>query len=216
MNPWYLGIGAGVLVLLLGTRRVVSADVIKRYPTTYDEVFRVECPGIPVEYLRSLARHESDMNPDETTGGAWGLLQVWWMSPGSVLDDYNKRKGTTYSREDLLDPATNARLACETLHRIATYYERNFRRVFPNPSWRDRRFVEIVTLGWNAGWAQRSGVAYVMSNLVAEGRGADIDLAMIRDAAGRYEQATDKLRSPTPYWWARKVVTGYFAQRGDV
>src|SRR3990167_5165754 len=30
MNPWYLGIGAGVLVLLLGTRRVASADDLRR------------------------------------------------------------------------------------------------------------------------------------------------------------------------------------------
>lgn len=210
MKSWILGLGAGLLVLLLGTRKVSAT---KKYPDTYDYVFRAECPGIPVEYLRALARHESDMNPSEATGGAWGLLQVWWQ--GSVLDDYNEREGTSYTRDDLLDPSINARIACTTLHRIANYYGRAFPRVFPRPSWRDRRFVEIVTLGWNAGWGEKSGVAYVIAVLEDEGHTTDVDLDMIADAVFTLPQVTDKLRRTAPYGWVRKVVAGYLAQIGN-
>ena len=61
----------------------------------FDKIFLAEGQGIPVPYLRALAKRESNNNPREQKGPAWGLLQVG-VSPkaGDVLKGYNKRYGT--------------------------------------------------------------------------------------------------------------------------
>src|SRR5688572_1417210 len=54
----------------------------------FDPLFKQHSRGLPVAYLRALAKRESDMNPRlaEPKSG-WGLLQVI----EEVRRDYNKR-----------------------------------------------------------------------------------------------------------------------------
>lgn len=217
MDPITLGLLVSGALLLFGrsARGDVPLTKVGGYTDVFDDVYRQECKSIPVAYLRSLAKHESDSNPAETTGGAWGLLQVWWAVPGSVLIDYNERKGTAFTKNDLLDPYINARLACELLSRIKNYYGYMYRRAFPNPSWSDRRFVEVVTMGWNVGWSHERGVGRVVSVLLGEGHTTDIDVAMIRQRAGGLPEVTDKARGFLPVSFARRVTSAYFTIAGQ-
>ena len=217
MDPFTFGLLVTGAFLLFGrnARSDVPLTKVGGYTDAFDEVYRSECSSIPVAYLRSLAKYESDSNPAETTGGAWGLLQVWWYGGGSVLLDYNQRKGTSYTKEDLLDPYINARLACELLSRIKSYYGYMYRRAFPNPSWSDRRFVEVVTMGWNVGWSHEKGVGRVISVLLGEGHTTDINVAMIRERAGGLPEVTPKAREFRPVSFARRVTSAYFTIAGQ-
>ena len=125
----------------------------------FDDLFREFGRGLPVAYLRSLAKRESNLDPSDQEGPAWGLLQVVEV----VRRDYNERNGTRYSRRDLLDPRINATIAAELLTRIIRSYERNHSDV-PNMrlDWGNPRFVELLTFGWNAGYSERGGLGRVV------------------------------------------------------
>ena len=60
----------------------------------FDPLFREHGHGLPITYLRALAKRESNMNPLEATGPAWGLLQVTEV----VRNDFNARNRTRYAR----------------------------------------------------------------------------------------------------------------------
>jgi hypothetical protein len=108
--------------------------------------------GIPPAYLAAVAEAESAFNPQATNGHAAGLFQI---TP-PVLKDYNDHHGTAYTRTDLLDPLLNTRIAVEHIHAILDLYS-----TIPalRPDWSDRRWIELLTLGWNAGHV---GVARVV------------------------------------------------------
>ena len=111
--------------------------------------------GIPPRYLAAVAHHESSFDPKATNGGATGLFQITPV----VLKDYNAQHGTSYGRSDLLDPVFNTRVAVDHIHHILDLYS-----TIPalRPDWADRRWVELLTLGWNAG---HSGVARVVQEM---------------------------------------------------
>ena len=77
----------------LKKNRPAQAAVSRRF----DPLFRKYGRGLPVAYLRSLAKRESNLNPNESDGPAWGLLQVVEV----VRRDFNERHGTSYARRDL-------------------------------------------------------------------------------------------------------------------
>jgi len=215
MSPIVIGLLAtGALLLLSKTARgQVPYTKVGGFTDAFDPVYQAGCPGIPVYYLRALAKYESDSNPQSCNSGeGCGLLQV----VESVRREYNEKNRTNYTRGDLLDPWINARIACSLLTRIKTYYATAYRRAFPRPTWGDRRFVEVVTLAWNVGWSERGGgVGYVISVLLGEGHTTDIDVDLIRQRAAGLPEAAPKLREALPVVFSRRVTSAYFTIAGQ-
>ena len=146
----------------------------------YDEYFERWRGEIPVEFMRALAKNESGFNPRDTVEPAWGLCQV----VETVREDYNTRHGTSFRRSDLLDPDVNVRIAADLINRIARRYREVHPATFGNASWRERRFVELVIAGWNAGYSEAAGVGYVIGRLEEQGvRGDLIDIGRVVEYA---------------------------------
>ena len=173
----------------------------------YDAIFREHGRGLPIAYLRSLVKRESNLNPRSAKGAAWGLMQVIEV----VRKDYNKRHSTRYTRNDLLDPRINVTIGADLLVRIIASYGRNHPDV-PNlqETWNNRRFVELLTFGWNAGYSERGGVGKVARYLEQQGRHDDITIDTIHGAA-RAARASRHLSNVRKVRWC-KGVAGLFAR----
>lgn len=173
-------------------------------PRTFDPIFAAHARGIPIAYLRSLAARESDLRPDLATGPAWGLMQVM----PTVLDTFNKHHGTAFRRADLLNPEINVRIATHTLRTIINGY-RQFHPEVPNllEDWRNLRFVELLTFGWNAGFSERGGVGLVASYLSRLGfTDITIDLVHAHAAAAG---ASRHLSNEKKVRWCKGVARLY-------
>jgi len=177
-------------------------------PRTYDRIFAEHGHGLPLAYLRALAKRESDMNPNETEDPAWGLLQVIEV----VRNDYNKRHGTSHTRRELLDQATNVTIATDLIRRIIDSYQRNHPNV-PNlqEDWDNPRFVELLTFGWNAGYSERGGVGRVARYVEARGV-TNLTIDTIHQnaraaGASRHLSNTNKVR------WSKSVAALYLRER---
>ena len=172
--------------------------------TTYDPIFRRHAGRLPVAYLRALGKRESDLNPRSSDGAAWGLLQVI----PDVLTSHNERRGTSYSREDLLDPEINVKIAADLLNRIVVAFG-----MHPSPNlqedWSNPEFVKLVTAGWNSGYSEAGGVGRVADYLEQRG------MPVTHDNVFRYAdaaRATQHLSNPAKQSWQRGVAALYFAQ----
>lgn len=112
---------------------------------------------LPVPFLRALSKEESGQNPSDTGGSYWGLLQVGYKN---VLPGFNRRHGTHYTRDDLLDPDINVQVATDLLNRITKAYAKhpdaNMQTDFSNPE-----FVKLLLAGWNSGYSEAGGVGRV-------------------------------------------------------
>jgi soluble lytic murein transglycosylase-like protein len=168
----------------------------------YDPLFSQHGGSIPVAYYRALAQRESSMNPGDTSGPAWGLLQITEVA----RNDYNARSGQPFvSRQQLLDPATNVRVASwllrQIVNRFGTHPSRNLKTNWNNPE-----FVKLVTAGWNAGWV---GVDRVASYLEAR------NISVTHDNVHRYASAagaTGHLSNSSKHAWQRSVADLYLVQ----
>lgn len=209
-----LGIWAVAKLLAPSDARADTPDTPDGYLSReFDSIFAEECPGIPIEYLRALAKKESDLNPEQSKGGAWGLLQV----TNSVRTDYNKLYGTNYSSDERLDPRINARMACELIGRISRFLPRQDPAAFDHGEfdWVSRRDVKIVTLAWNAGWST-NGVSGMIRNLLNAGYSrSKINAELILDQAHKYPEITHhlrewKTRKPRIKSWLNAVANYYF------
>ena len=177
----------------------------------FDATFERYRDRIPLAYMRALASRESSFDPSDTEGAAWGLMQVTPV----VLRSWNKRTGENVKRGQLLDPDTNVKIAADTLNRIVRAYNANHPAVL-GEDWNSRRYVELVTAGWNAGWSQAAGVQRVVTYLQQKTRRMRGDAPSITvdevqknaAAAGavRWLAMPDRLR-----WW-KSVAELYFAQ----
>lgn len=202
---------AGSVLALLGRRAVRSTTTSNAiFPTRFDSLFRRHCQSIPTAYLRSLAKHESDFNPLEASGPAHGLLQVVEV----VRDGFNERFGTSFSRTDLLNPEINVKIACELIARIATALPANHPRAIPNPSFRDPRFVGLVTMAWNAGFSEAAGMGFVLGEMTRAGFAPqDIHIDSVhRFALGLPEGKGTFMKIPQRLEFARRVVRDYMRQ----
>lgn len=170
----------------------------------YDAIFRKHGRGLPVPFLRALAKRESNLNPREANGPAWGLLQVVRV----VLNDYNKRHGTNYQRTDLLDPVINTRIATDTISRIIRSYERNHPGVLNmQENWSNPEFVKLLTAGWNSGYSEAGGVGRVADYLERKG------IPVTHDNVFEYAAqagATQHLSNPGRQRWQRSVVDLFY------
>lgn len=176
-------------------------------PRTFDSIFAAYGQGIPVPYLRALALRESSMNPRSSSGPAWGLLQVIEV----VRQDHNQRAGTNYTRQHLLDPAINVTIAASALATIIrSYAEKHPRVANLRADWRNPRFIELLTFGWNAGWSERGGVGRVSTYL--EQRGVlDQTIDSIHQASGA-AGASPHLANAAKVAWSKSVAAQYFRE----
>jgi len=177
-------------------------------PRTFDRIFAEYGHGLPLAYLRALAKRESDMNPNETEDPAWGLLQVIEV----VRTDYNKRHGTSHTRRELLDPATNVTIATDLIRRVIDSYRRNHPNI-PNlqEDWDNPRFVELLTLGWNAGYSERGGVGRVARYVEARGV-TNLTIDTIHQNA-RAAGASRHLSNSNKVRWSKSVAALYLRER---
>lgn len=186
-----------------------SVPVGRGVSRAFDATFREYGGGLPVAYLRALAKRESNLNPREQKDPAWGLLQVIEV----VRRDFNDRHRTRYAREDLLDPRINVTIASDLLRRIIASYARNHPSV-PNlrADWNNPRFVELLTFGWNAGYSERGGVGLVAHYLERQGRHQDITIDTIH-ATARAAGASRHLSDAKKVAWCKGVARLYFAEK---
>lgn len=174
----------------------------------FDPVFERYRGTLPIEYVRALVDRESNGRPSVRAGSAIGLMQIVPV----VLDDYNKRHGTAYQSEHLTDPATNVAIGCELLRLIVESYRKNHPRI-PNlqANWNNPRFVELLTIGWNAGFSEAGGVGHVARYL--EKLGA-VDITMDQVSAhAQLAGASKHLSNPAKLAWCKSVVALYLRER---
>ncbi len=174
----------------------------------FDPVFEKYRGRLPIEYVRALVERESDGNPTARAGSAFGLMQVTPV----VLADYNKRHGTAYTRELLLEPATNVAIGCELLRLIVASYGKHHARLATlREDWANPRFVELLTFGWNAGFSEAGGVGRVARYL--EGLGAvEVDIDQV-SAHAKLAGASKHLSNPAKVAWSKGVAALYRRER---
>ena len=155
--------------------------------------------------MRALSKRESNQDPSDTHGPAWGLMQVVEV----VRNSWNKRKpAQAISRADLLDPVTNVRVASDLLNRIVIAYgkhpDKNMKEDWANPE-----FVRLVTAGWNSGYSEGGGVGKVARYLEAN------QIPVTHDNVFRYAAqagATKHLQNDRKRVWQKSVVQLYSEQ----
>lgn len=179
-----------------------------RQPITrdFDPLFAAFGNAIPISYLRALAAHESDMHPGADYGRGAGLFSIVPI----VLQDFNDAHSTHFTRSDLLVPLVNVQVAADALRRrVIEGYRHNHPNV-PNlhEDWRNPRFVELVTFGWNAGFSERAGVGRVATVLEHAGR-TDITIDLVA-ATAREAGASPNLSNPGKVAYAKSVTATYF------
>ena len=175
--------------------------------TQFDPIFRKYAGRVPVAYLRALSKRESNQNPGDTGGPAWGLMQVVEV----VRKSWNKRfPSDQHSRSELLNPEVNVKLATNLLNRIVGYYAR-FVPDAPNmqEDWHNPEFVKIVTMGWNSGYSSKAGVIFVARCL--QGRGIPVTHDNLVKHAQSCGSASSLHKSHT-LSWQRSVADLYFQQ----
>lgn len=202
---------AGGLLLLAGKSAQAAPVLPAGFTTQYDPLFQRHCRGIPVEFMRALAKRESNFNPNDTQGPAWGLMQVVEV----VRRDFFKKTGRAAARSDLLDPGLNVEIACGTLSRIIKNYQKHHPRTL-SMNWNSRRWIELLVAGWNAGYSEAAGVGYVVGVMESQGLGApEITAASVQAQAARLSRASRFLAMPHRLTWWRSVADAYIAQTGQ-
>jgi hypothetical protein len=174
----------------------------------FDPLFAVYNGSIPVPYLRALAHGESGLDPSDPKG----LINVLPVA----IDDYNRRRGTKYRPEHMRIPDLNVRIAVDTLQTIIASYRKNHPDI-PNlrESWQNQTFVELLTLGWNAGFSEASGVGKVVKYLKARGQTiitAD-DIHKMAPSAGATRWLWEPPIAGAKLGWSKGVARRYFAEK---
>lgn len=145
------------------------------------------------------------MDPNDTRGPAWGLMQVVEV----VRNSWNKRKPSqAISRSELLNPAINVKVATDLLNRISKAYAKH---PDPNmkPNWSNPEFVKLLVAGWNSGYSEGGGVGKVASYLESRG------IPVTHDNVFKYAAAagaTKHLQTSGRQNWQRSVADLYFRQ----
>ena len=78
--------------------------------------------------------------------------------------------------------------------------------------WDNPRFVELVVFGWNAGYSEAGGVGRVARYLEAQGRGDEVTIDAVFDAA-KAAGASRHLSNDAKRRWSKGVAAAYFRER---
>jgi hypothetical protein len=161
--------------------------------------------GVSQKYLLALAFRESSLDPTQVNpkSGATGLFQI----TQTVLRDYNAHHDTAHTLPELTNPELATAVATWHIARIVKLLAKH-------PSTRtdftSRRFVELLTFGWNAG---QNGVEKLVGILEEHGIPTErITIDAIREAA----VATGKgpyLSDPNRVAWAKSVAALFLGDR---
>ncbi len=181
-----------------------TSDRVRQFDPAFDRYRGT----LPIEYVRALVERESNGQPSVRAGSAIGLMQIVPV----VLTDYNKRHGTAYWSEHLADPAINVAIGCELLRLIVESYRKNHPRITTlQADWNNLRFVELLTLGWNAGFSEAGGVGRVARHLEALGA---VELTVEQVSAhAKLAGASKYLSNPAKVVWCKSVVALYQRER---
>lgn len=172
-------------------------------PTTYDEVFNRHRGYFPIQFLRALAKKESDFKAGNTKGGAWGLMEVTPV----VLQDFNERHATRYTMHDVLNPNLNVQIALEELDRIVRSYAASHPRTRNMlMDWGNPEFVTLLVMGWNSGWSEERGVGRVVRYLESN------HLPVTGDNVARYASTAGAAKwiAERGSGWAKSVTRLYY------
>jgi hypothetical protein len=176
--------------------------------TQFDPIFKKYAGKIPVAYLRALGYRESGLRADAANAGgpnaARGLLQV----VGVLREDYNRRHGTNYVSNDLLDPDLNVKIAADLLNLIVVAYGKHPSKNL-QVDWHNPEFVKLLTAGWNAGFSEAAGVGKVARYLEQRSELVTHDNVFANAAAAGgvvYLQRPDRAN------WHRSVADLYYLQ----
>jgi hypothetical protein len=173
----------------------------------FEEHFARHAGTIPHAYLRSLAYRESGLRPDvvHPRSRATGLFQI--TTP--ALTTFNQKKGSALQLAHLVDPDLNTRVAVHHLGDVISAYRRH-RSL--QPDWTSRRWIELLTLGWNAGHnAVARLVARMEASSVPPERVTVDSVSEVARGLGSARYVAD----PARVSWA-KSVAGLFLDGGAV
>lgn len=162
--------------------------------------------AIPVAYLRALAYRESGFRPDvvHPSSRATGLFQITKVA----LDTYNRRNRTAHALEQLKDPELNTRVAAQHLVSVIGAYRRH-RSL--QPDWQSRRWVELLTLGWNAG---HNAIARLVAKMEASRIPLErITVDSVRQLAAASAGTGKYVAEPGRVAWSKSVAELFL--RGD-
>ena len=195
--------------LPLRRKSATSSNGLQMSTSQFDKIFEQEGRGLPVPFLRALAKRESNMNPLDANGPAWGLMQVGIdKRAGNVLSEYNRRNSSSLAKSDMLDPRLNVRVAADLLARIVAMYKSEGIQ----EDWDNANFVGLVVAGWNSGYSKASGTTRAIREL--KELGIPISLAAVYKRADLDHAITKHLRNPKKQRWQRSVVASYFEELG--
>lgn len=176
--------------------------------TAFDPIFASFAGALPVAFLRALSYRESSMRPDLHDGPAVGLLQVVPV----LQKEWNQRTGQAVTQTDLLNPATNTKIAADLLNRIIQIYGKLAPQA-PNlqMNWGNPEFVKLLVAGWNSGYSDSpgTGVAHVARWLIENGIPVTHDniFAYAAQAGG-----VRWLQDPSRQSWQRSVADLFYQQ----
>jgi hypothetical protein len=170
--------------------------------STLDLVFAKYAGLVPETFLRTLAYKESSLRPDAVhpTSKATGLFQI----TSTALNSFNQRNGTNYQLQQLVDPDLNTKVASQHLASIINGYKK-LRSL--KPDWTNRRWLELLILGWNAG---HNAVASIVSRMESSGIPDErINVDTVSQAAATIGGKAKYVGDSGRVAWAKSVASKY-------
>ena len=154
---------------------------------------------VPENYLRVLAYKESGFRPDvvHPQSKATGLFQI----TNTALSSFNQRNATSLQLPQLVDPELNTQVASQHLAGVINVYKK-YRSL--QPDWNSRRWLELLTLGWNAG---HNAVASIAARMEATGLPIDrINVDTVSQAAAAIGGKAKYVGDAARVAWSKSVA----------
>ena len=154
---------------------------------------------VPENFLRILAFKESGFRPEvvHPKSHATGLFQI----TSTALNTFNQRNRSNIGLAQLVDPDLNTRVASQHLAGVINVYKK-YRSL--QPDWTSRRWLELLTLGWNAG---HNAIANIAGRMEAAGIPNErINIDTIRQTAESVGGSSKYVADPARVSWSKSVA----------
>ena len=155
---------------------------------------------VPENYLRVLSFKESGFRPEvvHPKSHATGLFQI----TSTALNTFNQRNNSKVTLPQLVDPELNTRVASQHLAGVINVYKR-YRSL--QPDWTSRRWLELLTLGWNAG---HTAIASIVERMESAGFPNErINIDTVRQAAEAVGGSSKYVADPGRVSWSKSVAS---------